>query len=139
MSTGRSGPGLCPTRNRLDNIGFLARKPTVDHKNQWVKSDRSCLIGGRIGWSRQWCCWRFLLTAICIFRWIFAEFVQKSLDLSKKKKIITGFLQNSRDLSKKTPNRHRIWAKTIGVRRTWAKPIIFSPDLSLIWAKPTRL
>ena len=47
----------------------------------------------------------FLLAVICIFHRIFAEFVQNSLDLSKKNQIVVRFVQNSRELSKKTPNR----------------------------------
>ena len=59
VSTSRSGSGLCPTRNLPNDIGFPARKPAADRKHQRVRSNRSCLISGRIGWSREWCCRRF--------------------------------------------------------------------------------
>ena len=37
VSTGR----VCaPTRNQPDDIGFPARQPAADRRNQWVKSDR---------------------------------------------------------------------------------------------------
>ena len=87
VSTGWFGSGLCPTRNQPDDIEFPARKPVADHKNQWVRLGRICLIGGRIGWSWRRCCQSFLLAAIYIFRLIFVG------------------------SERKTPNRHRIYAK----------------------------
>ena len=84
---GSNGSGLWPTRNQPDDIEFPARKPVADHKNQWVRLGRICLIGGRIGWSWRRCCQSFLLAAIYIFRLIFVG------------------------SERKTPNRHRICAK----------------------------
>ena len=88
VSMGQSGSGLCPTRNRPNDIGFSTRKPAADRKNQRVRSDRSCWstvesveadddVARDSFWRRS------------IF---FAGFVQKSLDLSKKNQIVIGFL-----------------------------------------------
>ena len=56
VSMGRSGSSLCPTHNRPDGIGFLARKQAADRKNQWVRMNQICLISGQISRSRRRCC-----------------------------------------------------------------------------------
>ena len=137
VSTCRFGLGLCPTRNWPDDIGFLARKPAADCKNQRVRSDRICLIGSQIGRSQRRCYRRFHLAVICIFRLIFAGSEKKTPNRSriyakltrskqKKNQIVVGFVQNSRDLSKKTPNHRRICPK---FTRSEQKNTKSSPDL----------
>ena len=73
------------------------QEPTANRKNQQVKSNRICLIGGQIGKSRRRCCRRFLLAVTCIFRRICAK-----LTRSKQKNI-----KSSLELCKT----HEIWAK----------------------------
>lgn len=46
---GLFGLGLCPTHDRLDDIGFSMRRPAADCKNPRVKSDRTRLVGGQVG------------------------------------------------------------------------------------------
>ena len=101
VSTSRFGSGLCPTRNRPDDIGFLARKPVTNRKHQRVRSDRSCLIGGRIGWSRLWCYWRFHFDGDLYFSPDLRRICAK-ITRSKQKNI-----KSSPDFCKT----HEIWAK----------------------------
>ena len=101
VSTGRSGSGLCPTRNRPDDIGFPARKPAADRKHQRVRSDWSCLISGRIGWSRRWCCRRFHFDGDLYF----------SLDLRRICAKITRSKQKNIKSSPDFCKTHDIWAK----------------------------
>ena len=101
MSTGWSGSGLCPTRNRPDDIGFLARKPAADRKHQRVRSDWSCLISCQIGWSRRWCCLRFHFDGDLYF----------SLDLRRICAKITRSKQKNIKSSPDFCKTHEIWAK----------------------------
>lgn len=104
--TSRSRLGLCPTWNWPDDIGFPVRKPIVDRKIQRVQSDRSCLISGRIGRIRRWCCRRFHFDDDLYFYQIFAGVVQKSLDLSKT-----------------TSNRHLVFAKLMRFDQKYTKSL----------------
>ena len=47
LSMGRFGSGLCPTRNRPDQIGWRNSRPAADHEKPSVVSDRTRLGGGR--------------------------------------------------------------------------------------------
>ena len=140
MSTGRSGSGLCPTRNRPDHIGFPVSKPAAKCKNQRVRLDQSCLISGRIGRSRRWCCRRLHFDGDLYF----------SLDLRRICAKITRSKQKNIKSSHDFCKNHKIWAKIHQIViefeqissefcQIWAKRIIFSTNLSLIWAKPIRL
>ena len=50
---GRSRSGLCPTRNRPDDIGFSARQLVIDCKNQRFRLDQIDKIGGQVGRSQR--------------------------------------------------------------------------------------
>ena len=52
LSTGRSGLGLCPTRNQLNQIGWRSSRPTTDREKPRVESDRARVGSGRL-WFRS--------------------------------------------------------------------------------------
>ena len=52
VSTGQSGLGLCPNRNRPASIGWTAERPTADRKRPRVESDRTPVDNGRVGRPR---------------------------------------------------------------------------------------
>uniref|UniRef100_A0A7N2MRN5 Malic enzyme N-terminal domain-containing protein n=1 Tax=Quercus lobata TaxID=97700 RepID=A0A7N2MRN5_QUELO len=45
LSTSRSGSGLCPTRNRPDQIGWRSSRPAADREKPRVESDRARVAG----------------------------------------------------------------------------------------------
>ena len=47
LSMGRFGSGLCPNRNRPDQIGWRNSRPAADYEKPSVVSDRTRLGGGR--------------------------------------------------------------------------------------------
>ena len=53
VSTGRSGSGLCPTRNRPAHIGWDVERPVADRRQPRVESDRDPVHNDRVGRSRS--------------------------------------------------------------------------------------
>ena len=48
LSTGRSGSGLCPTRNRPDQIGWANFQPAADRRRSRFGRVRRSTSGGRV-------------------------------------------------------------------------------------------
>ena len=53
LSMGRSGSGLCPTRNRPDGISSWKNSPVVDHWSKQVNRIRLQRVLGRVGQSQR--------------------------------------------------------------------------------------
>ena len=105
VSTSWSGLGLCPTRDRPDDIGFPTRRPASDCKNPQVKSDQTWLVGSRVGRS-----WKYAAGG-SNWRQLDVFLAGSSLDLSQttqSEQNNTIFLPN---FSKKLPNFLWIWEK----------------------------
>ena len=49
VSMSQSGLGLCPTQNQPNDIGFPARKPAANCKNQQIKLDQTQLASSQVG------------------------------------------------------------------------------------------
>ena len=52
LSTGRSGSGLCPTRNRPDGIGSWKISTAADRRSKRIGPGQTSTGGGRVG--RRW-------------------------------------------------------------------------------------
>ena len=118
VSTSWSGLGLCPTRDRPDDIGFPTRRPTSYYKNPQVKSDQTWLVGSRVGRS-----WKYAAGG-SNWRQLHVFLARSSLDLSKTTRS-----------EQKTPYFCRILAKNYQIFVGFEKN---SPDLCHIWAKPSK-
>ena len=100
----QSGLGLCPTQNQPNDIGFPARKPAANCKNQQIKLDQTQLASSQVGWSRwsvaegSWTKKTPTLHQICAKPIGFEQKNTRSLpDLSKTHWIFAGFEQNPQD------------------------------------------
>ena len=52
VTTGHSGSGLCPTRDRPDQFEFQFFRPVTDQSENRIKSDRTVLAGKWSGLGR---------------------------------------------------------------------------------------
>ena len=125
VSMGRSGSGLCPTHDRLDDIGFPTRRLATNCKNPRVKSDRTWLVNSQVGRS-----WKYVAGGSN--QWQLHVFLARSsLDLSKT----TKFEQNNTISLPKLRKTHQILAKNyqifVGFEKNW-------PDLCRNWTKPSK-
>ena len=53
LSTGRSGSGLCPTRNRPDQIGWTESQSVADQSDDWIGRVETSTGFKRVGWGQK--------------------------------------------------------------------------------------
>ena len=132
---GRSGSGLCPTRDRFDDIGFPTWRPTADCKNPRVKSDQTQLVDDWVNQS-----WKDAAGG-SNRRQLHVFLVGSSPDLSKTTRSKQNNTRSLPDLRKT----HQILEKntrfSLDLRKTHKICAVFEQNpvnCSWIWAKTRR-
>ena len=126
MSTGRSGSGLCPTRNRPAHIGWDVERPAADRRQPRVDSDRDPVHNGRVGRSRSEFYPPDLRRIIVGNRQIFAGSVDFSSDLCNNHGIEARKTTSSPDLNE---NFHLIAGSSPYLHWIFVGSVDFSSDL----------